>query len=193
MQTTHEQAVARAVATATPELMQALSKTMNRMNAGFHPKWFLDAVVQKPWGVYDLHDAYVFANLNAMDAAGSLQHVAVEVGAGPFRDLEESRNATVLANAPDLDVGVDCQHGGGADDDGWVRFTPAFVSNPTVEPGIRKWLSSHPGLPLEIGYTKASKTFMHMARFRGVARWPYGHTRLFLLMLSDEELWRPGL
>jgi hypothetical protein len=36
-------------------------------------------------------------------------------------------------------------------------------------------------IPLEIGHTDASRTWLHLVESGALARWPYGSTRLFVL------------
>src|SRR5690606_39295719 len=47
-----------------------------------------------------------------------------------------------------------------------------------------------PGLlPLEVGYTDGSRTLLHFAQERGVARWPYGSDTIYLYKVIDDTLW----
>ena len=39
--------------------------------------------------------------------------------------------------------------------------------------------------PLEVGYTRPSRTLLHLTEFGAVARWPYGHDVITLLVQRD--------
>ncbi len=77
--------------------------------------------------------------------------------------------------------------GAGADDDGRVTllseadFEVCASSASKIEmTGVKRVLAGT-SFPLEIGYTSASRTYLHLIQERCVARWPYGKTSLSLL------------
>jgi hypothetical protein len=66
-----------------------------------------------------------------------------------------------------------------------VYFT-TYDGTSILNPTIRKRAAWK--FPLEIGYTKASRTILHLIRSRGVARLPYGSRHLTILCVENQEI-----
>lgn len=157
-------------------------------------------------------DAYGFAQVHAAKMRGAIAMAEIHLDAEPGEDRERQRNNDALrAGLHGADALVTTQTGeqefvgladaplfdgefiGGAGDaDGWIRwnaplemcvFRDERPSSVVVEP--RK-------IPLEVGTTSLGSTMRHLMFDRAVARWPYGHDRLTLLVVIDPAAWRPN-
>jgi len=118
---------------------------------------------------------------------GVTARARIGMGEGPYPDARRQENAAILAEVPEPFVAEVYRH---QDDpargDGVLRWTEpirTIVSTGlTLVTSCRRekipvvWMAhaQPPGqIPLEIGYTKASKTLYHLLHDGGVARWAY--------------------
>ena len=129
---------------------------------------------------YDIYDAYAFAVIHTEIFLGKIATAHVNLGATPHGDKEVDYHDAILADSPDC-IFSGTFYGGLADQDGnftWkspVKFTLQRVNEETgtlLEPST---IPLPPlTVPLEVGYTKGSRSLLHLRIERGLARWPYG-------------------
>lgn len=136
-----------------------------------------------------------FARLYGDLMSGATARATVYGLSVPAADRERKQNGTALAHLPRPFVAhVDALQSN-ADQDGWLEWTePITVEKSTgeafLEPGgatfpVQTFITVQPGsVPLEIGTTKASVTLAHLTYQQGVARWPYGHDCVHLLLAT---------
>lgn len=117
-------------------------------------------------------------------AEGLVAIARFPVGRTPSRDRDAEANAGVLTTALPGCPTVAPDRGPGARNDGTWAF-----------PGGERQLNDRATLrvsalcvPLEIGGTDASRTFLHLAEDGCVARWPYGSDEVTLLVV-DSAAW----
>mgnify|MGYP001594389518 CR=1 FL=1 len=171
-----------------------LADTRKRMHEGFWSQWYVDFFVQHHRSGYTLEDAFVFGQMHAAVCLGQLALVRIRVGTTPAADAQLQINQQRLAKLPHpFEAVVHCAHGGGADDDGglfWstdIRLERFFRNEDRVEVfGVPE-----NGAPLEIGTTKSSRSFLHLALRGALARWAYGSEDIWLAHVTDT--WRFSL
>ncbi len=114
-------------------------------------------------------------------AMGHLGIFTVPINAYPLADSEPQKMQRILCGAlpDDWAISVHCEHGGNADNDGWVSHPPM--------PDSPWFTQCWGGMPLEIGSTRAWKTALHVSLHGGVARWPYDCPNL--VILSATRAW----
>lgn len=134
-----------------------------------------------------------FACTHAMINGGSAAFVGVQTLGAPRQDSEREANAAALASLPHPFIASVWMHQHNADNDGMVTWSePIKVQAATGRIEQRENGSTAPipvqfeippgRVPLEIGFTKPSATWAHIAGEGGVARWPYGHSRLHIFV-----------
>ncbi|MFE1230258.1 hypothetical protein [Streptomyces sp. NPDC058745] len=145
---------------------------------------------------WPLEQVASFVQVHAGLMSGLYAHVEVSVGAKPGPDADREENAQKLRRVHrlfqarlDLD-----QHGG--DYDGWVSWATTVKTNRSSGLGLVMTCGTIPvnmgfhvpagGVPLEVGSTKASRTYMHLHQDGGVARWPYDDDRIHLLLNVED-------
>lgn len=128
---------------------------------------------------------------------GNVRLFRVPIGAEPVQDRFRAKNQAALRAG--LPEGCTARMWGAErgvsqsvdDDDGFVAFST----------GVKYWswelygnepldldLGTYGNLPLEIGRTDASRTYLHLVENGAVARWPYNHD--VLTVLVDVPRWR---
>jgi len=167
-----------------PALLAEIWQVRLRLNDGHFNKDWVDALIQ-PWrGRYDLHDAYGFAIVWSALLKGKIGHAVCDIGqeCGPDRDV--AGNQTILSSLQRV-VGpmgstVRCRAEfwvGLADADGYFEWL-----DPIQFSRLGTSITVGPcRLPLEVGSTQMGTTIGHVFGERGLVRWPYRSTRLYLL------------
>jgi len=134
-----------------------------------------------------------FAYVHALIYGGHVATIGIATAGTPRPDREREANAATLARLPHpFSADVDA-HQHNDPGDGTLRWDcPIRVHAATGLIDRRGDGSTSPiGLqfqippgwvPLEIGSTMPSRTFAHLNLGTGVARWPYGHSRIRLLV-----------
>ncbi|OAH10875.1 hypothetical protein [Streptomyces jeddahensis] len=132
---------------------------------------------------------------------GEFAKVQIIVGATPGPDADREGNAAKLRGThPAFRAHLDMQQNG-AEGDGTLSWgDPIGVEKSVGVPfiadcGKNSVIIEHPvapaSVPLEVGYTKPSRTLLHLKKFGGVARWAYDDDRICLL-INTETLGRWG-
>jgi len=142
---------------------------------------------------------WAIAQLRSLWREGLISYCNINLGEEPSsnRDLERHRSLLqgeqqyVSRDDPNeviwIDGHVENGTGSGADDDGIltllsdVKFELCADALPDSKISSVRHVPSGSRFPLEIGYTAASRTYLHLIQERGVARWPYGKTSLTLM------------
>ncbi len=179
MATAHEDAVSIAVDQFCSEQggYKCLRGFKDRMNDGVYGPNLL-GFVTVPWnGYYNLHDAFCFAQIYTRFLDGTLLIATVPVGTGPAKDTAVVENQLCLSKGLPEEFEATVWNGNYAGSDGILKWKQpiGFVDDDvsrvstTIEPR---------SVPLEIGTTKSSCTWVHLLRERGLARWPYGYKHL---------------
>lgn len=157
-----------------------------------------DAFGQPYRGSWTMGQTAVFAKLLLEYDLGHIRATHVEVGQRPASDRLREQNRAALANLP-LDIRAEVFDGLSHDGDGNLHLPGDLIIVDTDADGRRVEIEPEVTgvIPLEIGYTEVSRTFMHLHEYRAVARWPYGHEKIIILSLTDAgaESWyrRPSV
>lgn len=177
-----------------PGAAGVLGEWRRRMKEGDYSPRRVAWIGQTPWGPeswpFEQLAAYLAVHTGLM--SGMYAHVQISVGDIPGPDADRIGNAAKLQGVhrlfrAELDMG---QHG--ADCDGWLSWdTPIEVEKSTGEGVITDCgtfpLKTPKGIapgrvPLEVGSTKPSRTYLHLHQDGGVARWAYDDDRIALLV-----------
>jgi hypothetical protein len=150
---------------------------------------FLDVVGQSDArrGTWDVGQVYSFAQFHTAWISGEYAACYVPVGGTPGPDADRAGNAALAAVAREPFVIEVDQQQNNADQDGRVSWSEAlrmtaFVPDQELIDGqdakVYDVKVGPQSIPLEIGTTLPSRTWLHMQRDGGVVRWPYGQDRL---------------
>ena len=169
-----------------------------------HPSAFNPAYINfigQMWGPYSkfekwpLEQQAAFVRVHAEICKGLISMVDIVVDQEPSKDKERHENQVKLSDLPhpfEAEVSPD-QSGGDCDGTLWwtepiraerligVPFLPPCRLGAKQGINIPHWVEPD-FAPLEIGFTSASRTLLHLREQGAVARWPYGSNtiRLFL-------------
>jgi hypothetical protein len=147
---------------------------------------------QRAPAYWPLEQVAAFLKVHTGIMSGLYAHVEVSVGAGPGPDADRTGNATKLRGTHGLFRAELDMEQNGADCDGWFSWKTAIQANKSSGLGLVTDCGTAPvnmgveippgGVPLEVGSSKASRTYLHLHMEGGVARWPYDSDRIGLLM-----------
>lgn len=154
-----------------PGALEVYANLRRRMRAGdFKP--IVDVVTQRWRGTYDLYVAYGFGQIYAGICARRITITPISLNATPSEDAPIEKNQAKLAGLPSPFKAT--LRPGKEDDDGNLAWDETiFIGEHTLDPK---------SVPLEVGYTRPLTTLWHLHHERGLARWPYGHEKLWLLL-----------
>ena len=141
------------------------------------------------WGKIGLVEAYCFSQVHTLIMIGAILVTRIAVQREPVADKNIVLNNVVLETLPHPFIGA--FWGGLADEDGWLQWKePIRATNCSTDENTytKPWR-----IPLEVGYTQASRTMLHIAQDRGLARWPYGQKQIWVLRLVDDDIFRVRL
>lgn len=160
-----------------------LFRAIRRLNDPAASARALDDVVSEPWGRRrrDWYDAAAQFEVALELQAGFCVIAYVDLGALPGLDRDEHENQEKLGGLASPFTAW-CA-GGTGDDDGRLELDqPVQVEHEMQDDERLVVLYPPSGVPLEIGHTEPETTIFHLRRDGGVARWPYGHDRITLLL-----------
>ncbi|MEU2167920.1 hypothetical protein ACH47V_25460 [Micromonospora chersina] len=142
-------------------------------------------VFGQPHRAWDVGQLFALACLDHLLVSGLLLLSEHPIGSLPRGDKHRAENQAALDRHldPDTTVSVDVDQRAG-EQDGFVSWAKAIPGNgrngvEEVPPG---------SAPLEIGSTDASTTALHLCKSGAVARWPYRHDTLSVLVMRDRNL-----
>jgi hypothetical protein len=178
-----------------PKLLSAMWLLHLRLKRGHFAKEWVDALMQSHKDRSDLYDAYGFAILWSAILKGEIYHAVCEIGRQCGRDASIAYNNEILSSVTQI-VGqshthVRCQaefSGGLGDSDGHFAWLDTLhFCRHRNQPHTDATLCSYETVsvdacqvPLEVGATSVGTSCGHIFSERGLARWPYGSTRLYL-------------
>jgi len=120
---------------------------------------------------------------------GKIGITIVDVGASPGRDIDVEHNNIAICAMLKKGVITDGMfHGGAGDQDGFITVSccvDVLVQQFCETEEYACWMEpiddDDTWMPLEVGTTSGHTTVRHLNRELGVARWPYGSTKLVLI------------
>lgn len=137
----------------------------------------------------DVVNGYWHAQLLALEGSGDLQLFNIPIGTTPPADRLLRTAQPMLQSALPLgwSVEITAECGRPAESDGCIYQPKVRDSSLMTE-----WGGS---MPLEIGSTTITRTWMHLFTDGGVARWPYGCDHLVIMSLTRGAFFtdRPSL
>jgi len=168
----------------SPSSLSLYTSLARRMNAGGFDKRLVDAVAQKSRGRYDVYDAWVYGQVHAMVKGGEMVMFTIEFGETPCADKEVEKNNRKLAQLP-LPFHAKFL-GGNRDFDGHLSWDKPLMLSHNVSFDGSRTIEAAENVPLEVGYTQSTTTWVHLCQQQTLARWPYGHTAIYVIQ------WRAG-
>jgi hypothetical protein len=134
-----------------------------------------NVIVQKWNDEYDVFDAHCFLHMWSKLHRREIVCIPYGLVPPPKGDKNKEFNNGVVSTLQPPFSGE--FFGGTGDDDGYISWdVPLDAGGGLTEP-IPPSI-----LPLEVGYTAAWTTIRHCFCATGVARWPYGSNRIYLLI-----------
>jgi hypothetical protein len=161
-----------------PYWVDVLAQVTEGIKDGSYTADYIDPIGQPGRG-WKPEQVWAFTKIHALSQAGRLARVTLRIGDTPHADSRREQNAAALSNLRDSFVAHVDMHQHGADSDGYLEWTDPIVLR---SPGMPRLSIPAGQLPLEIGTTMASRTQLHLYMHGGVARWPYGHDAVTLLI-----------
>jgi hypothetical protein len=205
--TVHQNAAEQAAfdCATTPEGAAALRDYQDGLKAGRWPASYVAAIGQDPHdnpGRWPLAQIYAFMRVHAMLMDGEIAQVQISTDGGPVADENRTENQRRLDDLLGPFVAtVNPNQGTDSDGDGHLEWDEPIQVEQSMgvpyidlatgdEAPLLKVATTPPGrVPLEIGTTFPSKTFEHLTRFKGLARWPYGSDRIHLFVRMRPRKW----
>ena len=140
---------------------------------------YVDAISQ-PYSGWTDGEVAALAQVHSFVTDGRVRKVRVPVEAEPGRDKDRDGNRALLAAGLPEEFTSVIYDGNSHQGDGllsWTDDTPLPFSS---------W---HTSAPLEVGYTNASRTYLHLLDTGIVARWPYGSEDIWIIGFADYDMW----
>lgn len=187
-----------------PEAAAVFAETRVKLRADLANEEYVAWIGQTPRGPSSWTHEQVAAYLAVHAGLGSGRYakVTIEVGATPGADADREGNAQKLMHVAPPFVAMLDMGQNGADCDGTLHWGQEIkveksTGIPLIDHGektpVNMIHSVNPAsVPLEVGYTKPSRTLMHLTQYVGVARWAYGDERICLLLNVDKAWGRLG-
>lgn len=180
---------------------------LKKMREGFYNPQWLEAILQKWRGDFNLYEADAFIQVHASLLTGRMLHTVIEIGSTPspdqlIKDNNEKLSVLERTNWTLVDDLNECSEderltmraefwGGTQDEDGFFEWRGPLWLHAHVRPfGARKIQAFHNGkLPLEVGYLTPGQLLSRLGMQRGLVRWPYSQSKLWVLKVVDPALW----
>ncbi|MGD8500730.1 MAG: hypothetical protein PVJ86_08790 [Phycisphaerales bacterium] len=172
-----------------PEWAKCLAQYQHKMESGFFPFWYTDAIVQHEgyYWTYDIYDAFCFAVIHTAIKTGDILTAQVDIGETPSTDKNYIRNNYLLQMACKPFWGE--FWGEKRDTDGLFGWRqPVIFGQVLLDGEIREGKIGSTEVPLEVGYTNGSRTLLHLCTGGGLARWPYGSPVVHLFKRIGGEI-----
>jgi hypothetical protein len=193
-----------------PDWLETIAVYLRNMQSGFYPRVTIDEFFQK-WeghGDYELVDAVAYMLIHTDILSGKIAKTMIDVGSVPFSDDEVIKNGLALSNGlsninvwgPASDeypkAKTDCSFSGAfwgkkEGEDGYIEWKDDAVFWLFKDSLCNKIRIAERRVPLEVGYTMPGRTVSHLMTDRAIARWPYGSKMITILVVQDNDAWRP--
>ncbi len=196
--TNHEAAVRDAAMAAIrrdPKWGSVIAEYLVKLTDGYYSQEFQDVLFQNDRrNPITWETAFAFGMIHSAIFDGDVAMVRVAVGSEPHADRLAEKNNDALAYISSPFGAI--FHGGHGDSDGTLSWSERIRATVTIGKDDLSQEASEDtfesgSAPLEVGTTAMSRTWLHLARERCLARWPYGAERITLLLVRNEKLWRP--
>jgi hypothetical protein len=151
-----------------------------------------------PSSSWPMEQLAAFAQVHALIYGGHVAQVVIGTRRGPLPDADREGNAATLADLPrPFRAEVDMQQSTASADGAltWDEPVRVMLATGLMHRGpdgstcpVPVSFTVPPGRAvLEIGSSLPSRTWAHLIEEGGVARWPYGHDRIRLMVNLDPE------
>lgn len=161
-----------------------------KLKGSFFTQWYVDMIMQPShYHPLDICQAAHFAQIHSALGDGRMLFTAIgPTKDTPFRDSAVEENNKALSN---LTHPFSAKFIGGTGiGDGWLEWTDSIIVESANREDIYRSATLEPSCcVLEVGYTRPTTTLLHLFQNRRVARWPYGHNVIYLLVVVDRNLW----
>lgn len=172
-----------------PPSAECISTYTKLLNEGHFEQKYVELFVQQWSGrsKYSIYEGYAFMMLHHHLWQGRIALVYLDCDE-PHDNAMVAENQRILNKLPkSVKARFNPQKGGGADGDGSLQWLKPLIGTlgihvDTDETAVAQTRILPGQIPLEVGTTMASRTLAHILSDGGVARWPYGHDRITLLI-----------
>jgi hypothetical protein len=195
--TIHDQAAEDELADmlAHPDQARDLHSMASRLRARDCGSWLVSAIGQtrEDPAYWPTHQVAAFTSVVSRLASGKVARRRIPIGTTPGPDADRVGNAARLRHLPAPFVARLDMTQNGADSDGaleWVEPVTTWRSTAVqvlhvhaLHGAVQAPFEIRPlSVPLEVGYTLPSRTFMHLFMDGAVARWAYDCREIHLLV-----------
>lgn len=179
---------------------------LSRLKRKYYKTSYVEAIMQRQERGredYDIYHAAAFMDIHVALCRGQVLMTTLEVGQAPSGNLSVDKNQHVL------DMLMQARITSTGDKPEVIRFMGQYAaSSQSGNDGFLWWNGtvrfgnhtsgkyaevSNGKLPLEVGFTAPSITISHLSQDGGLARWPYGSTRIWLFYVVDPYAWSAPL
>lgn len=185
MSTIYDQAFAAGLQE-DPEARDLAEEYLSRYLAGEWDEAELRWFGQHFHNTFSLLDAYAFGACDLYIRSGKIAQLDIEVGRRPGPDKDTEGNNAKLRRLPRPFSAK--FYGGAGDSDGlleWsgpIEATVVELEDQSSHDRVIDHAWTNYSAPLEVDYTKFTRTLWHLYREAGCARWPYGATAIRLML-----------
>ncbi len=184
------------------QLATLAARTLNNLNTGHYDKRYVSGIMQVERRDLTLYEASAFMDIHTALARGMVLYTTVKIGMKPSGDIHKKANGDKLAKLRDMrfySVGEDGARrdealklnahffgGSQSDFDGEVEWDGNLEFGIRGKPPV---VLPKGRFPLEVGTIPPQRAIAHFARWRCLARWPYGLDELWLFLVADDKAW----
>lgn len=163
------------------------------------PRWYVDMIGQGR-GMDRDGQVHALVLVNSSIHCAEVLIAEIDIGEEPGPDADVDGNNNKLANLPEP-FSAEFDPGPRKRGDGVLRWGAPVkfgylgckgheTDSEPCPASLKVSTELPPGnVNIEVGHTKPSRTFMHLNEFHfGVARWPYGSKKVFVLVRTPESV-----
>jgi hypothetical protein len=146
--------------------------------------------IGQPYGGWTDGQVAAYSRVHYLVATGKVAKLRIPVEASPGRDADREGNQRRLTEGLPDEFNAEIYEGNSHDGDALLSWphdsVMPWIDGYGIESERRlcEWTNT---APLEIGYTDASRTLLHLGEGGIVARWPYGSEDIWLLFYESMQ------
>lgn len=151
---------------------EVLVQAVRNLRVGYYGQEYVDSIFQEANRTYDIYDAEPFIQIHSGICLGTILLARIWVGSEPSADVEVAENSRKLSRVTESRPFEASFKGGKGEQDGVLAWSSP-IKMERMSDGQTLLVKEH-SAPLEVGYTHAWTSYVHLARYLCLARWCYG-------------------
>jgi hypothetical protein len=169
-----------------PEWAELAIHVRQKLKAGRYPQDYVDAICQCE---LTLEEVVGFIKVHHLIASGCVWTCMVRAGGQPHGDSAIEENNELLRDLPEpFEAVFEPEVGGSAHSDGLFTIKEPVQMDKNLSMEVRATKLIEPCfMPLEVGQTTATRTWLHLAEDTRLARWAYRSDWIWVFVLDREE------